>query len=138
MSKRYYLADIIGTGEADVDEFRTAVADHTRNPANPLKYEGGFPVGETGLPVHSWTLVIVEAPDHTPLLNDPRIDALPDFPLDGKVSSINTVAKNAMLAAMIRRGIDTSSVAGTDGYREVIRLIGVAANATFDENAFGV
>ena len=133
MSKRYYLADIYTVDTGDGLENRTVIADY------PVKSEGGFPVNmETGLPLRDWTLVIVDTDDHAPLMSDPRIDALPDFPLDGKVSSINTAAKNAMLAAMTRRGIDTAGVTGTDGYREVITLIGMAANNEFNVNSFAV
>lgn len=132
MSKRFYMADIIGDG-TDEDQFRPAVDAHAVN------WAGSFPVNlENGHPLKSWTLVTVEAINHSPLLVDVRLDPLPDFPLDGKVSSINIVARNAMLAAMVRRGVDTSFVSGTDGYREVIRAIGIAANATFDENSFDV
>lgn len=133
MIKRYYLAEIIGDGSDDGGDFRPAVADH------PVKWTGPFPINDdTGRPLKNWTLVTVEAANHAPLIQDSRLDALPDWPLDGKVSGINTATKNAMLAAMERRGIDTSFVVGTDGYREVIRTIGIAANATFDENAFSV
>lgn len=133
MTKRYYLADIVGIDLGDGIEYRTAISDY------PVKSEGGFPVNpETGLPLRDWTLVVVETDDHARLMADPRIDALPDFPLDGKVSSINTQAKNAMLAAMQRRSIDTASVTGTDGYREVINLIGVAAHTTFNVDSFSV
>jgi len=134
MSKRYYLADIIlVTNSEGEQEYTTALAKY------PVISQAGFPVNpENGEPLRNWTLAQVESVDHAPLLADPRLDALPDFPLDGKVSSINTAAKNAMLAAMQRRGIDTASVTGTDGYREVIQLIGVAANATFNVNSFGV
>lgn len=133
MSKRYYLADIIMVNRGDGDEYMSAIAQYL------VKSEGGFPVNlETGLPLRDWTLVIVDTDDHAALMSDPRIDALPDFPLDGKVSSINTAAKNAMLAAMQRRGIDTAGVTGTDGYRDVIRLIGMAAHNEFNENSFSV
>ena len=133
MLKRYYLADIIGDGTDEGGDFRPAVADY------PVKWAGPFPINDqTGHPLKNWTLVTVEADNHAPLLQDSRLDALPDWPLDGKVSGINTSTKNAMLAAMTRRGIDTSFVVGTDGYREVIRAIGIAANATFDENSFSV
>jgi hypothetical protein len=133
MSTRYYLTDIISVNNGDGDEYLTAVAQY------PVKSESAIPVNmETGIPLRNWTLAIVEADDHAPLLADPRIDGLPDFPLDGKVSSINTAAKNAMLAAMTRRGIDTASVTGTDGYREVINLIGAAASNEFNVNSFSV
>lgn len=136
MNPRYYLTDIVGTGEADVDEYRAALMDYG------VSVQAGFPCDtETGAPLRDWTLAIVKADDHAPMIADARADVLPDYPLDGKVSGISSVAKAAMLAAMERRGIDTSEVDGTDAYREVIRAIGNAANATtaaFNENSFSV
>jgi hypothetical protein len=125
MSKRHYLADIYTVDTGDGLENKTAIADY------PVKYEGGFPVNmETGAPLRNWTLVVVDTDDHAPLLGDSRINALPNYPLDGKVSGINASAKNALLAAMERRGIDTTNVPGMDTYQEVISWIGAVANSS--------
>lgn len=132
MSKRYYISPIIGTGSEE-DPFRPKVADYG------VSWAGSIPSNpNTGHPTSPWALVIVNAKNHAALLADGTIDALPDFPLDGKVSSVHTATKNAMINKMQARGIDTSFIAGTDGYREVIRGVGKILDPQFDENNFDV
>ncbi|MBA3622931.1 MAG: hypothetical protein H0W48_00375 [Methylibium sp.] len=135
--KRYYLCDVIGDGQdaeptATTGPFRPAVAD------KGVLWAGVIPTGPDGRPLKPWCLVIVDAPNHAPVLADQRVDRLPDFPLDGKVSAVNAATKTAMLNAMTKRGIDTSFVTGADGYRDVIRGIGRSLDAAFDENALDV
>lgn len=130
--KRYYLSDIIGDGTEE-NPFRPAVADLG------VAWSGSIPTDpDTGKPLKTWALVIVSAANHAALRADNRIAALPDFPLDGKVSAINTTTKNGMLNALTKRGIDTSFVGNADGYRDVIRGVGRAADPVFDENNFDV
>lgn len=129
--KRYYLSPIVGTGD-ETDPYRPKVADYGVN------WVGVIPSLPTGQPAFSWALVLVEAVNHGKILADAAIDALPDFPLDGKVSAIQTATKNRMLEAMTARGINTSFVGSADGYRDVVRGIGRALEATFDENHFDV
>lgn len=137
--KRYYLCDVIGDGDPDVDPtpttgpFRPAVADHGVSWAGMIPSD---PV--TGHPLHSWSLVVVEAKDHSALRQDARIDPLPDFPMDGKVSAINASTRGQALAALTRRAIATGVFSNADGYREVIRGIGRQLHAEFDENKLDV
>ena len=86
----------------------------------------------------AWALVLVASRDHAAVRNAPGVDSLPDFPLDGKVSSINTVTKNAMLARLTARKISRTFIDNTDGYREVIRGIGRQLEPDFDENKFDI
>lgn len=130
--KRYYISPIIGTGD-ETDPFRPKIADYG------VPWVGSIPSDPiTGRPVHSWTLVRVNAQNHGAILADQTIDALPDFPLDGKVSAINTATKNAMLSELQARGIDTAFISNADGYRDVIRGIGQKLEPTFSENNFDV
>ena len=130
--KRYYLSPIIGDG-TEFDPFRPKVADHG------VAWVGSIPSDpNTGHPLFGWTLVLVDAVNHGKILADQTIDALPDFPLYGKVSAINTATKNAMLGKLQARGIDTAFVGNADGYRDVIRGIGQKLEATFSENNFDV
>lgn len=131
MAKRYYISPIVGDGSID-NPYRPKVADHG------VAWSGAIPTGPDGKPLKPWALVIVAAKNHAALIADPDIDDLPDFPLDGKVSSVHTATKNAMKAKMEKRGIATGFVDGTDGYREVIRGIGKLLDPTFDENNFDV
>ena len=132
MSKRYYLSPIIGTGDEN-NPYRPKVADYD------VRWAGVIPSDPlTGAPLHPWCLVLVATQNHGQLTADQTINALPDFPLDGKVSAIQTSVKNTMLAKLQARGIDTSFINGTDGYREVIRGIGRTIEPAFDENNFDV
>lgn len=130
--KRYYLSNIVGTGD-DMDPYRPKVADHG------VSWVGVIPSDPvTGKPVSTWALVLVEAINHAALLADGAIDALPVFPLDGKVSAIQTATKNAMVSDLQARGIDTAFIGNADGYRDVIRGIGRTLEPAFDENHFDV
>lgn len=131
MAKRYYISPIIGDGSID-NPYRPKVADHG------VAWSGAIPTGPDGKPVKPWALVIVAAKNHAPLVADRDLDALPDFPLDGKVSAIQTATKNAMKNKLAARGIATAFIDGTDGYREVIRGVGRMLEPTFDENNFDV
>lgn len=136
--KRYYICDIYGNGDIDVPNspttgpYRPAVADLG------VSWVGAIPTGPDGRPTKTWALVLVASRDHAVVRNAPGVDSLPDFPLDGKVSSINTVTKNAMLARLTARGISRTFIDSTDGYREVIRGIGRQLEPDFDENKFDI
>lgn len=129
--KRYYISDIIGTGGFD-DSIRPAVADLNVN------WVGAIESGPDGLPIHPDCLVMVDTVNHAALKSDPRIDSLPDFPLDGKVSSINATTKSEMDAALTRRGFDMSGLNSSDGYRQVLDKIGKQRSAAFDIDTFDV
>lgn len=131
MSKRYYLCDIIGSGTEE-DMFRPAVADH------PVDWVGSIETGPDGRPIHADTIVLVSTDDHSILRADRRIDPLPDFALDGKMSAINGVVKTAMTNAMKRRGFDVSGLTNTDGYRKALQQIGAQRSAGFDIDKFDV
>lgn len=89
-----------------------------------------------GIPTTNWALCIVDAQNHGKLISDSEIDPMPDFPMDGKVSAIQTNVRNAMINRLQARGIDTSFIGNADGYRDVIRGIGRVINPNFDENNF--
>jgi len=128
--KRYYLCDIIGDGTDD-NPYRPAVADHSQ------KWAASLPTGMDGKPLHSDCLVIVEADNHMPLRADKRIDPLPDMTLDGKFSAVSVAAKNAMSAAMVKRGFSTQFLGDTVmGYREVLQTIGKQRSEGFDIDKF--
>ncbi len=138
MAKRYYICDIIGDGTDSMPTpttgpYRPSIADLG------VSWVGSIPSDpETGSPLHSWTLVLVNTDNHTRVLSAKGVDALPDFPLDGKINAINNVTRNAMLGKLGARGIDTSFIGNADGYREVIRGIGKKLDVAFDENNFDV
>ena len=130
--KRYYLSPIVGVG-TEADPYRPKIADYG------VGWVGVIPSDPTtGKPLFSFALVLVEALNHAAILADTTIDALPDFPLDGKVSAVNTGTKNRMVADLQARGLDTSLIGNSDGYPDVIRGIGKALDPGFDENHFDV
>mgnify|MGYP001585652372 CR=1 FL=1 len=131
MAKRYYLSPVIGDGSED-NPVRAKVKDYGVSQAPVI------PSGPDGMPLFNWCLVVVNTVNHAPLLADVAIDALPDVPLDLKVNSIHTSARQAMVSALTKRGIDTSIITQADGYRDVIRGIGQVLQANFNENNFDV
>ena len=131
MSKRYYLSDIIGTGDID-DPYRPAVADLG------VQWVGTIESGPDGRPLYTDCVTLVDTVNHGALRSDPRIDPLPDFPLDGKLSSINASTKSSMDAALSRRGFNLTGINSSDGYRDVLQKIGQQRSAAFDIDKFDV
>ena len=131
MAKRYYLTDIIGDGTEE-NPFRPAVADLG------VSWVGSIPTGDDGRPLKSWALVMVAAQNHALVRTKPGVDALPDFPLDGKLNSINQSARQGLDQALTKRGLSPTIYNGADGYRDVIRAVGRANDPAFDENNFDV
>lgn len=132
MSKRYYLADIIGDG-SEYNPYRPAVADHGVAWVGVIESDP-----DTGAPIHADTIVLVETDNHARLRADARIDALPDFALDGKMTAINTAARNGMLTALTKRGFITASINNSDGYRDALQAIGWQRSSGFSVDAFDV
>lgn len=126
--KRYYMSAIIGDGSID-NPYRPAIAD------DGVAFAAVVPTGANGIPLNSHALCVVDTVNHGPLIA--RHDALPDFPLDGKISALQTATKNAMLTRLAALGLDTASIGNADGFRDVIRGIGVQLGEVgFDENNF--
>jgi hypothetical protein len=131
MSKRYYLCDVIGDG-TEYNPFRPAVAD-----AN-VSWVGDIPVDlQTGQPLYAWALVLVATDKHQSLRSDSRINALPDFPLDGRMNAINNAAAAGLTTALQKRGISVNW-GGTAGYRDVLQEVGRRNNANFNIDNFDV
>jgi hypothetical protein len=139
--KRYYICDIIGDGIEPETAFRAAIADilkpGTQDKAfNITTIISTDPV--TGHPLLPWCLVIASGQDHSLAIGKPKIDDLPDFPLDAKIGALQTATKNRMKANINARGLDASFVDNADGFRDVIREIGRKHFHDFNENAFDV
>lgn len=138
MAKQYYLCDIIGDGTDSIPtkttgSFRPSIADLG------VSWVGSIPSDPvTGRPLYPWTLVLVDTDNHARVIAVPGVDALPDFPLDGKLNAVNNTTRTKMDAALSRRGINPAFVSSSDGYRDVIRGIGKTLDASFDENKFDV
>lgn len=101
--KRYYLTDILGTGEADVDEFRPVPAEYRAD------FAWSMPSDANGMPLNNWGLVEVIAASDAALAGmaaDPRLDALPFVVRETLVAEIDSSAVAAMRDALARRRID--------------------------------
>lgn len=131
MSKRYYISDIIGTG-GEFDPYRPAIADLG------VSWVGSIESGPDGRPLYTDCVVLVNTVNHAALRVDSRIDPLPEFPLDGRLSAINTTSKSEMDTALTRRGFNLSGVNSSDGYRDVLQTIGKQRSAAFDIDKFDV
>lgn len=127
--KRYYLCDVIGTG-AELDPYRAAVADI------PAVKNWGMQDGTLNGKLVA--LCIVACADHAPFKGRPSIDPMPDFPLDGKISAMQTAVKNKMVSDAERRGFDASTIGSSDGYRDAINAFGRQLNPTFDIDSMDV
>lgn len=132
MSKRYYISKIIGTGD-ETDPFRPKVADYGVAWVGSIESD---PI--TGRPLHVDCVVLVSTANHAVLKGDPDIDAMPDFPLDGKMSAVTAGIKNGMFDALTARGFDVSGLGQTDGYRDVLQQIGLQRSPVFNIDNFDV
>lgn len=135
MAKRYYLCDIKSRsfdGDPNIVEYYAAIDDYKET---GFSYATEIQTDVNGVPVNTWALAIVATKNHARLNGKADIDQLPDFPLDGKVSSINTVARGVMKNALTRRGIAVA-VDNTDGYRDLLQSIGRLMNPKFNVDNF--
>lgn len=124
MSKRYYLSNVETYSGEDGSIVRKAVVSEYADYTAEI-------LGDQAL-------CIVAAGNHSLLLSDPRIDALPIFPLDGKINAMQAASKNAMISNLNVRGYATGFISSADGYRDVIRGVGKSINPNFDENNFDI
>lgn len=105
--KRYYLTDILGTGEADIDEFRPVPAEYQTN------FAWSMPSDANGMPLNNWGLVEVTMASDAALAGmaaDPRLDALPFVARETLVAEIDAAAVDLMRDALARRGIGVDFV----------------------------
>lgn len=137
MSKRYYVSKIIGDGSEE-NPFRPKIAEYPVNWVGSIATEEDPTSPNYGKPLHTSCFVLVNTVNHALLRNDVDLDNLPDFPLDGKVSSINTATKNAMITALQKRGFDTSEISNTEGYRDTLQTIARQRDPNFNIDNFDV
>lgn len=105
--KRYYLTDILGTGEADVDEFRPVPAEYRAD------FAWSMPSDANGMPLNNWGLVEVTMVSDDALARmavDPRLDALPVVARETLVVEMDPTAVALMRDALARRAIDVDFV----------------------------
>ncbi len=132
MSKRFYIATILGDGNADLDqsewtpttgELRPAVRDHN------------VPFGSVSALDVPWALVLVEAADHSALLADPYCYALPDVPMDVTVDAIDPNKVDALQSKLMTLGVATSVITGATSFRDIVRGIGQFLVPSFSDTS---
>jgi hypothetical protein len=130
MAKRWYIAPVIGTG-AEEDAYRPKVPEG-------INWVAVIPSNPDGTPRFNWCLVKVAATDHSALLNDAEIDAMPNIALDDPISTLSAAMRNAIQNRLEARGIDTSGITLQTTFRQIVRRIGRHLDTDFGENALDI
>jgi hypothetical protein len=110
---------VTGTGTTPDDPVRPVVADLAG-----LNWSGDMDRA------NNRAFVVVATANHAVVRSAPGVDALPDFPLDGKLSAINQGTLNAMSQVLTRRGFG-ASLSNSESYRAELDRIGRQINANF-------
>lgn len=127
--RRYFLSPVIGSGGI-TDPYRAKIADFG------VGVVALIPTNAQGQPTSAWALCLVNAPNHTALLSDRDIKALPDFPLDAKFEAMSGPAISAGVAALSHFDIPLAELETEHGYREFIRSLGQRLEPAFNESNF--
>lgn len=131
--KRYYICPLVKITEPGESKDYNAPKVHQHSlDGVRLSFVAEIPTNnQTGQPLFNWCLVCVEATDHTALLADPEMEALPDA--TDLNSSVNVSVE--LQERLSNRGIDVS-LATT--LREVVRASGQRLSSNFHEDKFRV
>lgn len=90
-------------------------------------------------PAGGWVLAVLSHPTAVPTFAaDPDIKVLPDVALDVEWNAIDRAARNAAVKALTDFGAAAPAVEPGEGYRHLIRRVGVQADGNFHEDRFGV
>lgn len=136
MAKRWIISNIVADQDPDLGTFYRMAIQRYPN----LHYAFGEIPSDpvTGLPTKTFGFALVASADMARFKDDPEIDVLPDFPLDGKIAAMHGPTKTALKAMLTKHGIASSYADNADGFRDVIRAIGKEINTTFVEDSFDV
>lgn len=132
MSKRYYISKIVGDGLTQATSYRPKIADYG------VSWTGSIETDANGKPIHTHVLVMVATKNHSVIRNDVDIEELPDFPLDGKVNAIQTIAKTKMFSTLTAKGFNVTGLDNKDGYRDVLQAVGEQRQTGFNIDNFDV
>jgi uncharacterized protein YoaH (UPF0181 family) len=137
MSKRYFIAPVIGDGLTPATAFRAKL------PASFTGHAALIPTDAVGLPTSAWCLVLLSAPPavHAAYAADAQVDPLPALGWEESPKDFLTPAQRTALAnRLVARGLTSAQaatlIAGT--LRQLVRFVGRRLHATFDEAKFGV
>lgn len=129
--RRYYISPIVGDG-SDLNPFRPKVANYG------VAWVACIASGLNGGPKHNWALVLVNAIDHTPLIDDPDIRAIPQAALDNTLATLSTQQRQFLRSIIDGLGLDTSQITAQTTLRQVLRYLGRTLDANFSESRFDV
>lgn len=125
MTMRYYICPVVGSGKRD-DPYRAKAADHG------LPHVAVIPSLPDGSPEHAWCLSTVDATDHTPLLSDAELTALPELKHADAWLSARSEDREVVMTKAASLGI---TIASDQDFGRVLRQIGLKLDPGFDENA---
>jgi len=120
---RYFIADIIGTGEPDVDEWRLAVADFPGT-----GWGWAHMVAEIPTP-GNWAVarVMIATPEGLEAMsNDIRLDVLPFLERSAMLSQQD---RDVVSAALVRRNIPLYALDQADTFGDLLENLRVSALA---------
>lgn len=138
---RYAVCKILGDGQPP-DGYYDAASSVTIPGLGIQAFRVARVIGidsQTGQPVAPWCLCLldlVQGANWRLATDSADIDLLADYPLDAPVNAMHLPTRNAMIAAMQGRGIDTAFIGAADGYRDAINHLGRIHEPAFDADAF--
>jgi hypothetical protein len=137
VSKRYYITPIIGSG-VEGDPYRAKVSEHSIRAHAVLipTHPEGHP--QYGHPVHDWGLAIVDSDDHTSVLADPDIDALPGIGKEDDIRPIPRTLRQELSARLSAYGIQFDTERAGVRMRDLVRAVGRTLDPNFDEDRMDV
>ncbi|AWL03403.1 hypothetical protein ACFOHT_04885 [Massilia oculi] len=118
-TKRYYVSNVqlYGPEEDPINE--PVVGEYTRD------------FGAAYAADLSWALALAKSQDHSGMLADPRLLALPDFGRDDPVSSIPSAEIVTLADGLAARGISAAFLATAATFKDIVEGIGKQAFPTF-------
>lgn len=123
MSKRYFISSIIVTVEEGF--FVPKMYQYLKNlplVAIALDQDENSPTfGQLLFPTG---FVVADVPVNYVAISDPDVYQLPDFPVDGKVSSIADSVRSAMWTELTARYFDITGLDQIDSYRDLLIALG--------------
>lgn len=122
--KRYYLTDIVGDGTKG-------------NPYRPKIPDGFNFVAVIDKPTRPWAFVLVAALDHSALLADPTVRALPPAIATDPDGPLTIPEKAQVDAALLAKGHVNPSISASL-HREAIREVGKFIHPYFHESNLNV
>lgn len=129
MAVAYYVCPIIGDGLTVATGFRAKILDMG------LRNSAIIPCGADGKPLFTWTLCIVNTPDHSAIIADATIDQLPAVGLDVSIpAGVKATLRTKLQARGMTLGQINAVIGGT--LRQLIRFLGQRLHANFDEATF--